>query len=130
MDARVRIAVPNGQLFYQWSASDPVLNPNEKYYWRAIGLDSTGNPIGGNNDSGWVVSDWFQIQPASGAGGVTLPDLDAIVQKALIGSPDLQKIIAKMKISAPLDPATLSDDIYNQLKSGQATVSSASISTH
>ena len=125
-----RIAVPTGPASYQWRASDPALLVGHSYYWRVIGLDSTGNPIGGTNDSGWITNNMFQIVNPMGAGGVTLADVDGVVQKALIGSPDLQKLLSTMKISAVLDPASLSDDIYNQLKSGQATVTSASVSTH
>jgi hypothetical protein len=124
----IRISIPAGQTFYQWSAADRELKVGTKYHWKAIALDPTGNPIGGSGDSGWNTTKWFEVQAGQQA-AITLNDVDAIVRKSVEGDAALKAALAKLKISSVSDPANLSDDIYSQLKNGKATVTGVDIGT-
>jgi hypothetical protein len=122
-----KVETQPGQTFYQWSAGDRALEPGKKYWWRAIGLDTNNQPIGGSNDSGWNITKWFEIDGVMIP--VTLGDLDSWVQAAAGGDASVKSIIENMKIDHAIDPPSLADDLYNQLKSGTASVVGVEVST-
>jgi hypothetical protein len=117
-----------GQTFYQWSAGHRNLKAGTKYYWRAIGLDSTNNPIGGNGDSGYNITKWFEIEDGVQV-AVTLGDVDDWVRAASAGEPGIKEMLDKMTVSGVINPASLGDQLYQQLKSGKATVVGVDVST-
>ncbi|MES2201786.1 MAG: hypothetical protein V4498_06010 [candidate division FCPU426 bacterium] len=120
-----RIRIPAGQIFYVWGASDRDLRSGVKYYYRVRCLDGNGNPFGGRDGSGSNMVKWFTIK--SQGNFMTLSDLDRIVRAAARGQVSVSQKLDALKIKNLVDPANLSDPLFQQLKDGRARITGIAV---
>jgi hypothetical protein len=95
------IQIPAGQTFYKYQSTDRALTSGQKYWWYVITLNSTDQPVGGQNGLGWnTPPDSFTFAPmgatGAGVGVVTLPQLSALIQQN--ASPAVLQALAGMQI--------------------------------
>lgn len=117
------INIPAGQCYYQWSAKDPVLLPNVKYFFTIIAIGPTGSPLFATSK----VWKWFIVNCI---GSTSLKDVDAIVKGYFNGAgakSNVAPIVQKLTIKGVVGSDGLNNPVFAQIQNGTAKINNITL---